>query len=143
MNLEVKRLEAKDAPTAVAIVKLFASKEVSLEYMERFLANTAHYLIVAEVGGNLAGFLMAYVLQRMKEDDSAKMFIYEIEVAPQYQRKGVGTALITYIREIVRREKMYSSFVFTNYSNEGAVEFYKSTGGIIENGDDLLFYYDD
>lgn len=143
MNLEVKRLEPKDAPLAVDVVKLFASKEVSLEYMGRFLANAAHYLIVAEVEGNLAGFLMAYVLQRMKEDDSAKMFIYEIEVAPRYQRKGVGTALITYIREVVRREKMYSSFVFTNYSNKGAVEFYKSTGGIIENGDDLLFYYDD
>jgi len=33
--------------------------------------------------------------------------------------------------------------VFTNYSNPAAVAFYKSTGARIENGDDLLFVYDE
>ena len=70
------------------------------------------------------------------------MFIYEIEVAPKHQRKGIGTALINFVLDIVRKEKMYSAFVFTNHSNEGAVAFYKSTGAVIENGDDLLFYYE-
>ncbi len=62
---------------------------------------------------------------------------------PKHQRKGVGTALINYVRDVVREKKMHSAFVFTNYSNEGAVAFYKSTGALIENGDDLLFYYED
>jgi ribosomal protein S18 acetylase RimI-like enzyme len=69
------------------------------------------------------------------------MFIYEIDVASTYQRKGVGTALINHVREIVRREKMMNAFVFTSYSNKDAVEFYKRTGGIVENGDDLMFVY--
>jgi aminoglycoside 3-N-acetyltransferase I len=141
MRRKVKRLEPQDAPIAADVVKTFAAKDVSLEYMKRFLSNPANYLIVAEVEGNLAGFLLAYALERLKED-SHKMFIYEIEVAEGYRRKGVGTALISHVRGIVKREKMLSAFVFTNYWNEGAVEFYKSTGAEVENGDDLLFVYE-
>jgi ribosomal protein S18 acetylase RimI-like enzyme len=140
--MKIRRLEPEDAATAAGAVKLFASEEVSLGYMERFLSDPTTYLIVAELDGEIAGFVLTYALRRMKQDDSVKMFIYEIEVAPKHRRKGVGTALINYVRDIVRKEKMYSAFVFTNYSNEGAVEFYKSTGAAIENGDDLLFYYE-
>jgi hypothetical protein len=37
---------------------------------------------------------------------------------------------------------MLNAFVITSYSNKGAVEFYKHTGGKMENGDDLMFVYD-
>ena|SRR5579883_282157 len=141
MELEVKRLEPQDAPLAAEVAKSFAAKDVSLLYMRRFLSNPANYLIVARAEGHLAGFLLGYALERLKEE-SHKMFIYEIEVAEGYRRKGVGTALINYVRDVVKREKMVSAFVLTNYSNEGAVEFYKSTGAEVENGDDLLFVYE-
>jgi ribosomal protein S18 acetylase RimI-like enzyme len=88
----------------------------------------------------LAGFLLGYRLERLKEE-SFKFFIYEIDVDKNFRRRGVGTALIEYAKNIVRAEKMISAFVLTNYSNEGAVEFYKSTGAKIENGDDLMFVY--
>jgi ribosomal protein S18 acetylase RimI-like enzyme len=140
MGPRIKRLESKDALIAVHVVKSFAAKDVSVEYMERFLSNPMNYLILATVNDDAAGFLLAYALERLKEN-SHKLFIYEIEVAENYRRQGVGAALIDYVREIVRREKMINAFVFTNYSNIGAVEFYKSTGAEIANGDDLLFVY--
>lgn len=144
MEVKVKRLEATDALQAVSVVRVFYAKEVSPQHMERFLSNPANYLIVAEADGNShpawAGFLLAYALERLKED-ALKMFIYDIEVAEQYRRQGVGTALIGHVRRIVKQEEMVSAFVFTNYSNEGAVGFYKSSGAKIVNGDDLLFVY--
>jgi ribosomal protein S18 acetylase RimI-like enzyme len=140
MELRVKRLEPGDASIAIKVVKSFAAKDVSFQHMERFLSNPANYLLVAEVNDNAVGFLLAHALERLKED-SRKMFIYEIEVSETHRRKGVGAALISHVRSIVKQEKMMSAFVFTNYSNEGAVEFYKSTGAEIKNGDDLLFVY--
>ena len=141
MELKVRRLEPKDAPLAADVVKSFAAKRVSLEYMERSLSNSLNYLIVAELDGDVAGFLLAHALQRLKQD-SYKMFIYEIDVAKEQRRKGVGTALINHVREIIRKEPIMSAFVFTTYSNEGAVEFYKITGGKIENADDLMLMYE-
>jgi len=141
MRLEVKRLEPQHASLAADVVRHFAGKDLPLEYLEGFLANPANYLVVAHAEGQLAGFLLAYALERLKEE-SHKMFIYEIEVTEGYRRKGVGTTLINYVRDIVRRKKMVSVFVFTNHSNEGAVAFYKSTGAEVESGDDLLFVYE-
>jgi ribosomal protein S18 acetylase RimI-like enzyme len=141
MNINVKRFDIQDAPFAVQLVKSFASKDVSRAYMETFFGNPANYLIVAEVGGKSAGFLLAHALQRLKED-ARKMFIYEIDVAEEFQRQGVGTRLIEYVVDVVTSERMLNAFVFTNQSNKGAVEFYKSTGGKIINGDDLMFVYE-
>jgi ribosomal protein S18 acetylase RimI-like enzyme len=140
MEFTVRRFESKDAARCVELVKSFAAKEVSPAYLRRFLSNPANYLIVAEAGNELAGFLLGYRLERLKEE-SFKFFIYEIDVDKNFQRRGVGTALINYTKGIVRQEKMINAFVFTSYSNEGAVEFYKSTGGEIKNGDDLMFVY--
>ena len=140
MEFKVRRFESKDAARGVELVKSFAAKNVSLEYLRKFLSNPANYLIVAEAGNELAGFLLGYRLERLKEE-SFKFFIYEIDVDKNFRRRGVGTALIEYAKNIVRAEKMISAFVLTNYSNEGAVEFYKSTGAKIENGDDLMFVY--
>ncbi|HEY0428153.1 MAG TPA: GNAT family N-acetyltransferase [Pyrinomonadaceae bacterium] len=140
MELTVRKFEPKDAADGARLVKSFAGKTVSAEYLQRFLSNPANYLIVAEAGNELAGFLLGYRLERLKEE-SFKFFIYEIDVVENFRRRGVGTALIEYAKNIVSRENMINAFVFTNYSNAGAVEFYKSTGAEIENGDDLMFVY--
>ncbi len=141
-TVNIKRLEPGDADTAVAVVKQFAGKEVATDYLRTFLTNPLNLLIVAEIEGHLAGFLLAHALPRLKQE-SYKMFIYEIDVAEAYRRRKVGTALINYIRDFVKRERMMNAFVFTSYSNAGAVEFYRNTGGKIVNGDDLMFVYDE
>ena len=140
MGVTVRRLSAKDAPVAVQVVKSFSSKVVPSGYMVRFLGNPANFLLVADHNSEVAGFLLAYSLERLKE--AARMvFIYEIEVANSYRRIGIGTALIEEIRDIAAREGMVHAFVITNYSNAGAVAFYRHTGAKIENGDDVIFRY--
>ncbi len=69
------------------------------------------------------------------------MFIYELEVAERYRRRGIAKSLIAMITDIARREGMMSSFVLTNRSNEPAVALYQQMGGRIPNGDDLMFVY--
>ena len=64
--MKIRRLEPKDAATAVVVVKLFAAQDVSVEYMERFLANPINHLIIAEVGEEVTGFILTHTLQRMK-----------------------------------------------------------------------------
>src|SRR5215216_2628565 len=102
MKISVKRLESNDAAVAaVEVVKSFADGDVSLEYLEKFLANPANYLVVAEAGNKAAGFLLAHRLERLKEE-SFKLFIYEIDVDENFRREGAGTALIEYAKNIVR-----------------------------------------
>ena len=139
MNLIVRQLFPIDADVAKALVRRFHKAEVSIEYLKHILSNPANRLIIAEVDGELAGFLYAHLVNRLRLEEQ-QIFIYEIEVAPEYQRRGVGSALMRFIRGIAD-SKGIECFVFTSHSNAQAVSFYKNTGGNIPNGDDLMFVY--
>ena len=140
MEFVVRRLSADDAEIAVGLVGELSAKSVSPEYMRRLLSNAANYLFAAHVDGRPAGFLFAHRLERLKEE-SYKLFVYEVDVAAAYRRMGIGMALMERVKMTVENESMICAFVFTDYRNRGAVEFYKSTGGVPENGDDLMFVY--
>jgi aminoglycoside 3-N-acetyltransferase I len=138
--MNAKQLGTNDVALLVSTVRRFKGREISAKHAHSFLTDPRHFVIVAEVAGEPVGFLLAYRLERM-DRPSAKMFIYEMEVAGPHRRKGIGTSLIAAIREIVRRDGLMNAFVLTNHSNEAAVAFYKSTGARIEHGDDLMFVY--
>jgi ribosomal protein S18 acetylase RimI-like enzyme len=137
---KIRRLESGDAATAAALIRQFHSSVVPPDRIESLLSNEWNFLVVAEVEGDLAGFVWAYRLERLYGNPFV-IFLYEIEVAPAYRRKGVGAELITFIRELSNRERPTEMFLFTNHSNAAAVEFYNSTGAQMKNGDDLLFVY--
>jgi aminoglycoside 3-N-acetyltransferase I len=139
-QVNVKRLTTDDLGLMLRAVRKFKEREISTEYAHGFLADPRHFVIIAEIGGDPVGYLLAYRLERI-DRPSAKMFIYEIDVSEPHRRKGIGTSLINAIREVVRRDELMNAFVITNYANEGAVAFYKSTGGRIEHGDDVVFVY--
>ena len=68
------------------------------------------------------------------------LFLYSIEVAAEYRRQGVATALLAYLRRVADERRMKELFVIANRSNDAAVAFYKATGGVVE-GEDLCFVY--
>lgn len=139
MEFAIRRLTGTDAPVAQKLVCQFHDRELSVRHLEKTLADPVNYLVIAEVNDRLAGFLFAHRIDHLSRAGS-QIFIYEIEVEPEFRRKGIGTALIDFILDVAQRDGI-EAFVFTNHSNKGAVEFYKSTGGVVENGDDLLFVY--
>jgi aminoglycoside 3-N-acetyltransferase I len=141
LRVVVRRLGTGDENAAVALVRSFAGKDITPSHAGRFLANPANYLIVAEADGSVIGFALAHALERLKED-SHKLFIYELEVAAEFRRRGVGRALIAHLRQVVERDRMLNAFVLTNHSNSAAVALYRRTGAREPNGNDLLFVYD-
>ena len=138
--MTIRQLYPRDALLAQSVVAQFHERGVSLTYIERFLTNPANYLLVAETNGEVIGFLSAHELNSIERESSA-MFIYEIEVEAAHQRQGAGTALMGRIRAIAEEQRMFEMFVFTNHANTPAVAFYRSTGGQIEEGDELMFVY--
>jgi ribosomal protein S18 acetylase RimI-like enzyme len=140
--MEIRRLtpDPDDIAMAVEAMMQFQGKSLSPERMKGFLANPGNYLIIAQSEGQIAGFLLAYELER-PDEPASQMFIYEIVVAGPLQRKGIGSALILFICTEARARQMLEAFVLTNRSNEQAIRLYTRTGGIIENPDDLMFVY--
>lgn len=88
------------------------------EMLERAFASS---LLVLEAweGDKLAGLL------RCVGDGESIVFIQDILVAPQYQRRGIGSALLTHAME--RFENVYQLRLATD-AEEKNIAFYRACG---------------
>jgi aminoglycoside 3-N-acetyltransferase I len=138
--IPIRRLGAGDGARAEAAVRAFKSHSYSADSLASFLSNAANYLLVAEADGEAVGYLLAYRLQR-PDRQAAQMFIYEVDVAEAWRRRGLGSALLEEIRRLARAEGMFEAFVLTNRGNEPARRLYARTGAVVEDDAALLFVY--
>jgi ribosomal protein S18 acetylase RimI-like enzyme len=140
MHATIRRLAPGDERAASRVVALFKSTASPSSRPGQFLANRANYLIVAELATELAGFVVAYRLDRL-DRDTAQLFVYEIGVLPEFQRRGIGTQLMQEIRRVVTAEGLMEAFVLTDQANVAAQRLYGGTGATIEEDQSMLFVY--
>jgi GNAT superfamily N-acetyltransferase len=146
----IRRLLASDAEIAHQIMTKIKfvedgtehlTKTLTADYLRDFLNYEGHYLLAALDGNTPIGFILAYRLQRVDRSQNM-MFLYEINVAKEFRKKGVGIALINKVKEMCKQESILKMFVLTNRSNTAAYNLYKNTGGIAhEDGDEVTFVY--
>jgi len=107
-----------------------------------FLANEANHLVVAEVGSEVAGYLLAYSLDRLDRPNE-QLLVYDVEVIPDRRRLGIGSALMRYVRDEVERASLMEAFVLTSRGNTAALALYSSTGGVEDKheGGVVMFVY--
>ena len=139
-DIIVRRLQPGDEATVCRVVEVFHEATSDTSRAATFLANPANYLLIAETDNTLVGFLMAYRLDRI-DRSATQLFVYEIDVEPEYQRRGAGSTLMRYVADIVDREGMMEAFVITNRSNVPAMALFQRTGGIAEDDDAVVFAY--
>ncbi|HET7152833.1 MAG TPA: GNAT family N-acetyltransferase [Candidatus Kapabacteria bacterium] len=141
MEITIERLRARDWQRGMENTALFWDKNPPTEQkLKEFLAKEYNVLIVAEIDGKPAGQIIGYVLERW-DNYPPMFFFYSIDVAESAQRMGIGRRLVEKFREVGRELGCGISFVFTNESNIGAMEFYKSTGAVRPNPDDVMYEY--
>jgi len=68
----------------------------------------------------------------MYNSDSAELFIYDIAVRPEFQRKGVGKRLMLAAQAFCTQNGIKQMFVDANEADTHALDFYSSLGGRAE-----------
>ena len=140
MGVRIRRLSCSEAGMAEEVVRRFKGSSRVADSLVAFLGNPANYLLIAEAGGEVGGFLVAYRLERA-DRDSSQMFVYELGVAPSWRGQGLATALVEGITALARAEGMFEAFVVTSQRNEAARRLYARTGGMVEDDAAVLFVY--
>jgi len=95
--LFVRNFEVEDAGVVVEILKLnnqygFPAVD-GPEAMKRVKACSVAVFLVCEIDGKVVGVVRGNY-------DGSRAIIHQLSVHPQYQRRGIGTALV---KEIVKR----------------------------------------
>ena len=95
-----------------------------------------------QLSGNMKTYfdgLTAYELKMFKRE-TTEMFLYEIGVDEDQQQKGVGTALIKFLKEICVKKGIVEMFVGTEKTNIPDRKLYATTGGVADE-DSVWFNY--
>jgi len=90
--------------------------------MSRAIDGSTEVIAVFLVSGGLIGF------GRLISDGSYYGTIWDVAVDPDYQKSGIGTAVVTALLNTSRRLGLYMVGLFTALHNE---QFYKNLGFII------------
>ncbi|MGI8666854.1 MAG: GNAT family N-acetyltransferase [Jatrophihabitans sp.] len=99
------------------------------EYLDRLLARNSFWALAALVGSTVVGGLTAHTLP-MTRSDSSEVFIYDLAVATDHQRQGVGSALVLRLRQAAAAEGVHEVFVAADDEDAHALDFYRTQGAI-------------
>jgi ribosomal protein S18 acetylase RimI-like enzyme len=97
----------------------------------RFLAQPGHHLLLAYDGGTPAGFVTGVELTH--PDKGTEMFLYELGVAEEHRRRGIGKALVAELARLAREANCYGMWVLTEDDNHAALATYHAAGGARES----------
>ena len=137
--VRIKRLTPADTAELLAAATLFDSPPVE-EAARRYLADDHSVFLLAYQGPDAAGFVRGTLLPQI-ETTRPQLFLYEIDVAAAYRRRGIARALVKALGAIAQEAGCNEMFVFTNRSNDAGMRLYATTGGVTEADDEQMFVY--
>jgi aminoglycoside 6'-N-acetyltransferase I len=104
-----------------------------------FLRDSRHHLAVAVEEGVVVAF--ASGVHYVHPDKPPELWINEVGVAPTFQGRGLGKAVVQALLEHAKRLGCREAWVLTDRSNHAAMRLYASAGGEEASGDHVMFNF--
>jgi GNAT superfamily N-acetyltransferase len=140
MAIVIQRMKSGDVAEVLGAPEMFDDPPDATA-VAAMLAEERDHLLFAYVDGQPAG--MARAVELMRPDTTRRqMFLYEIGTDERFQRRGVARALIQDLLMLCRERDCLEMFVLTGEANEAAMGLYRTTGGVRENMDDVMFVWE-
>jgi aminoglycoside 3-N-acetyltransferase I len=132
----VKRLGSGEVPLLRQLNEVFAAAFDEPEvyalapedvYVDAVLGKSHVIVLVALVGEQVVGGLVAYVLDKLEQARS-EVYLYDLAVAEVHRRRGIARALITALKPIAKRAGAAVIFVQADRADLPAIALYRSMG---------------
>jgi ribosomal protein S18 acetylase RimI-like enzyme len=119
-----------DVKALVSVFTLVFEQEkyiVMDEYLSKMLEDDKTLILGAFIDTKIVGGLVA--MEMMPIHGSKEFYIYDIAVHPEYQKQGLGKALIEHLKLEAKKRGIETIFVEAESEDGGAVAFYRALGG--------------
>jgi aminoglycoside 3-N-acetyltransferase I len=130
--MQIKKLEKGDISDFTKLIHIFKDvfeneEEVALpEQLEKLLSNPDFLVFVVSINDEVIGGLTIYVLQSYYHSKPVA-YIYDVGIAPHFQGKGYGKALMAEVCNFCRQNGFEDAYVEAESDDIAAVEFYRKT----------------
>lgn len=105
----------------------YAAQPPSAGYLAGLLEKPHVIAMVATLGDQVVGGLVAYELDKF-EQERREIYIYDLAVDAGFRRRGIATALISGLRDIARDRQAWVIFVQADQGDDPAIALYASLG---------------
>ena len=133
MDINFKILSSKDLDNFKELIRVF---EIVFEMKNFNIPDDNHLLIlleksdffalVAEIDNKIIGGLTVYVLNQYYSFKPLA-YIYDVGILNNYQRKGIGKKLISYLTSYCKENGFEEAYVEAELEDVNAINFYKTT----------------
>jgi aminoglycoside 3-N-acetyltransferase I len=133
MEIEIRKLEPHDTEDFVELIKVFA---VVFEmnnliipgktYLNNLLGKPDFVVVIAKHDDKIIGGLTVYILQKYYSVKPAA-YIYDVGIVGNYQRRGVGKKLISYLLQYCKENGFEEAYVEAEITDTHAIDFYRTT----------------
>lgn len=134
-DIRVRRLAAADRDLArrtfglLAEVFETAGEPLGDGYLDRLLRRADFYAVAALAGDEVIGGATAHALP-MTRAEASELFIYDVAVRADHQRRGVGRQLMAALRRAAAAAGVRDAFVPADDEDTHALDFYRALGGV-------------
>ncbi|MGN6533497.1 MAG: GNAT family N-acetyltransferase [Ginsengibacter sp.] len=133
-EFKIKQLGKQDAANFYKLIRLFQDVfetkteiKVGEIYLKKLLARPDFIVFAIFSEKEIVGGLTAYEL-RSYFFEGSEIYIYDIAIKREFQRKGLGKKLILSLKKYCQQNSVKVMFVEAHEADEHAVNFYHSTG---------------
>ena len=95
-------------------------------------------VLAEDAAGRAVGFVTG--VEMTHPDKGTEMFLYELAVAEDVRRRGVGGRLVARLAECARSRGCYGMWVITEPDNAAALHTYAAAGGAPEPGNTVFVW---
>jgi aminoglycoside 3-N-acetyltransferase I len=134
-EISITRLGVEDRRDAGVLFAVMADvfeephTALSDAYLDRVLARPDVWALGVRVAGELVGGLTAHTLP-MTTSERDEVFLFDIAVRPEHQRRGLGRRRVDALRALARDGGVGSVFVAADDEDAHALDFYRAIGGV-------------
>lgn len=134
-GLTWRQAEAGDAkPVTAAIDDWWRGRHMMHAVCPQLFEHFGDTCVIAEAGGELAGFLVGFVSQRMP----ATGYVHYAGVRPDYRGRGVGKELYRRCAEAMRSRGCTRLYAETGTWNTDSIAFHVRVGFVLQPGDEIV-----
>ncbi len=131
--IRTKRLSIDDRELArqtfLLMAEVFEEESTSLSdrYLDQLLSGRDFWAIAALLGNDVVGGITAHTLP-MTRSETSEVFIYDIAVHVDHQRRGIGRELVSALRADAAALGIHDIFVPADNDDAHALDFYRRLG---------------
>jgi ribosomal protein S18 acetylase RimI-like enzyme len=132
----VRRVDERDIAVLSMLAEEFMPEEATIEkrieILRLALKNPDYELFVAELDGEIAGFIDQWLIYDFTH--GAKLsYIQNLYVTPKHRGKGVGNKLLEEIIRSAKDQEVLEIHVVTEFENKPAINLYRKHGFVKES----------